>query len=56
MCLALLNESTPDDSAEQLEKMVRHCERWDREYGYDARLIYPEWSNLLDTYGYTLSK
>ncbi len=55
MCLNVLTTSTPVDSEEQLEAMVRHCERWDRVYGYDARVLYPEFKKILDLYGYNIS-
>jgi MoaA/NifB/PqqE/SkfB family radical SAM enzyme len=53
MCLSILESPTPDDSETQLEAMVRHCERWDQVYGYDARKLYPEFANILNRYGYT---
>jgi len=55
MCLDVLETATPTDSEQQLEAMVRHCERWDRVYGYDARKLYPEFEKILDHYGYDIS-
>jgi hypothetical protein len=55
MCLAVLQTPTPADSEQQLEAMVRHCDRWDRVYGYDARELYPEFQEILDRYDYKLS-
>ena len=55
MCLALLETPTPPDSESQLEALVRHCERWDRVYGYDARALYPEFQDFLHRYGYDIS-
>jgi hypothetical protein len=55
MCLSMLQTTTPDDSEHELEAMVRHCERWDRVYGYDARLLYPEFEQILERYGYSIS-
>ncbi len=55
MCLHALNTETPDDSDQQLEILVRHCERWDRVYGYDARKLYPEFDEILDRYNYGIS-
>jgi pyruvate-formate lyase-activating enzyme len=52
MCLNILQTSTPNDSEQQLELMVRHCEKWDQEYGLDARQLYPEFFNLLKKYEY----
>jgi hypothetical protein len=54
MCLSVLQTSTPADSEQELERMVRHCERWDRVYGYNARKLYPEFDKILDRYGYTV--
>jgi hypothetical protein len=55
MCLSLLQSPTPADSEQQLEALVRHCERWDRVYGYDAKKLYPEFQQILDQYGYSSS-
>jgi hypothetical protein len=55
MCLNVLQTPTPADSEQQLEAMVRHCERWDRVYGYNARLLYPEFHKILDQYNYNVS-
>ncbi len=55
MCLSVLKTPTPTDSDQQLEALVRHCERWDGVYGYDARTLYPEFSEILDQYDYNIS-
>jgi pyruvate-formate lyase-activating enzyme len=55
MCLSILQSPTPTDSEQQLEALVRHCERWDRVYGYDARTLYPEFGEILDRYDYNIS-
>jgi hypothetical protein len=55
MCLSMLQTPTPTDSEEQLQAMVRHCERWDRIYGYDAKTLYPEFKEIFDRYGYNIS-
>ena len=55
MCLNILQTPTPSDSDEQLAELVRHCERWDGVYGYNARALYPEFNSILDQYGYTIS-
>lgn len=54
MCISLLDSPTPPDSEEQLEKLVRHCEKWDKVYGYNARIIYPEFSEIFDRYDYSI--
>jgi organic radical activating enzyme len=55
MCLSVLQTPTPADSDQELEALVRHCERWDRVYGYDARKLYPEFQEILDQYDYSIS-
>jgi sulfatase maturation enzyme AslB (radical SAM superfamily) len=55
MCLNLLQTSTPPDSEQELQAMVRHCERWDRVYGYNARTLYPEFNEIFNRYGYNIS-
>ena len=55
MCLNILHTGTPADSKEQLALMVRHCERWDRVYGYDARQLYPEFLEILIDNNYDIS-
>jgi hypothetical protein len=55
MCLSILQTPTPSDSEQQLEALVRHCERWDRVYGYDARKLYPEFHEILEQYDYSIS-
>ena len=55
MCLKILQTPTPPDSEQQLEVMVRHCERWDQIYGYNAQQLYPEFHQILNQHGYTIS-
>ena len=55
LCLSVLNTPTPADSEEQLEKMVRHCEKWDKVYNYNARELYPEFAEILDRFDYDIS-
>lgn len=52
MCLHLLAQPEPADIAQQLRAMVDHCRRWDRVYGLDARVLYPELADVWDAYGY----
>lgn len=47
-----LSAAQPADSDAQLEKLVEHCRRWDSVYSLDARALYPEFSKILDQYGY----
>jgi len=55
MCMTILQTPTPADSESQLAEMVRHCERWDRVYGYNARELYPEFDRILEQNGYDIS-
>jgi len=55
LCLSVLQTPTPIDSEHELEAMVRHCEKWDRVYGYDARKLYPEFEKILNRYEYNVS-
>jgi organic radical activating enzyme len=48
----LLSAPAPANSDTLLEQMIRHCERWDRVYGLDARTLYPEWQQLFEKYEY----
>lgn len=52
LCIGLLEAPTPVNSDKLLENMIRHCERWDRVYNLDARLLYPEWQEIFNKYGY----
>ena len=52
MCLAILQTPEPDDYQVQIERLVRHCKKWDDIYGYDARALYPELTEILDLYEY----
>ena len=52
MCRDILNTPTPSDAEAQQQELVQHCARWDQVYGLNARELYPEWTNILDRYGY----
>lgn len=54
-CIGLLSTPTPKSSEFHLEQLVRHCERWDQVYGYNARNLYPEWQYILDKHNYNVS-
>jgi hypothetical protein len=54
-CINILNAPRPADSKQQLADMVRHCKRWDKVYGYDARVLYPEFGRILEQHGYDIS-
>jgi MoaA/NifB/PqqE/SkfB family radical SAM enzyme len=51
-CISMLEQPGPNDSESLLTKMVRWCERWDRLSTLDARLLYPEFSDILDKNDY----
>lgn len=51
-CMTLLSTDTPADSEQQLKAMVDHCRRWDQIYGFDARTLYPELTEVWDQYAY----
>jgi uncharacterized Fe-S cluster-containing radical SAM superfamily protein len=51
-CINMLTSPSPPDSEEQLKTMVAQCRRWDDVYGYDARRLYPEFTTILNDYGY----
>lgn len=52
MCLAILQTPEPEDYQTQIKNLVNHCRKWDDVYGYDARALYPELTEILDQYGY----
>ena len=54
MIRTLLEQPCPDDNDRHLQDLVRHCERWDRVYGLDARSLYPEFIPTLDRFGYVV--
>jgi uncharacterized Fe-S cluster-containing radical SAM superfamily protein len=54
-CINMLTSPRPADSEEQLRTMVAQCQRWDRIYGYNAKLLYPEFVAILDQHSYDLS-
>lgn len=51
-CLDLLRADAPDNSDHLLADMVSWCRRWDDLYGYDARVLYPEFREIFDANGY----
>jgi hypothetical protein len=52
MCLSVLQTPAPDDSAAELKNLVEHCKKWDQVYGYSARSLYPELTEILDRHDY----
>jgi sulfatase maturation enzyme AslB (radical SAM superfamily) len=51
-CLNMLSQDQLPNSDQHLKEMVAQCRRWDNVYGYDARVLYPELTEILDQYGY----
>lgn len=52
MCIDILNSPAPPDRDSRLQKLVDHCQRWDKVYKLDARKLYPELKQIWDQYGY----
>lgn len=51
-CIQMLKTPTPLDQSQQLKHMVHWCRQWDQVHGYDARQLYPEFSDILTLYEY----
>lgn len=51
-CLHILRTDAPDHAQESIKDLVQWCRRWDTVHGYDARVLYPEFTQLLDEHGY----
>lgn len=51
-CINLLTTPAPANQSQLLAEMISWCKKWDTVHGYDARVLYPEFSNMLDQYGY----
>ena len=50
--LRLLDTDPPPDSDQQWQQMASWCRRWDDVHNLDARILYPEFRELLDRHGY----
>jgi hypothetical protein len=53
-CINILSSPQLPDSDQLLKEMVVWCQRWDKVYGHDARELYPEFSEILDRYEYSI--
>jgi sulfatase maturation enzyme AslB (radical SAM superfamily) len=51
-CLNMLSQDQLPDSEQHLKDMVAWCQKWDNVYGYNARELYPELTEILNQYGY----
>lgn len=49
-----LRSSRPNNSELLLEKMVHHCQRWDKVYGLDAKILYPELREYFYRYSHAI--
>ena len=52
MCLNMLSNPAPVNVEQLRSELVQHCRKWDDIYGYNARSLYPELSEIWDQYGY----
>ena len=52
MCMNMLSQPEPNNVGELRQLMVDHCKKWDQVYGYDARELYPELTDIWDQHGY----
>ena len=52
MCMNMLSQPEPNNVGELRQLMVDHCRKWDQVYGYDARALYPELTDIWDQHGY----
>jgi len=52
MCMNVLSQTEPNNVNELRQLMVSHCKKWDQVYGYDARILYPEFKEIWNQHGY----
>ena len=52
MCITILSTPAPNDSEQQLQKLVSHCRKWDQVYHLNAKELYPELAEVWDRYAY----
>jgi uncharacterized Fe-S cluster-containing radical SAM superfamily protein len=52
MCMNMLSQPEPNNVGELRQLMVDHCRKWDQVYGYDARALYPELTEVWSQHGY----
>jgi iron-sulfur cluster repair protein YtfE (RIC family) len=50
--IGLLNSPIHNNHNEELIKMVEHCKRWDKVYGYNATELFPELKDIFVKNGY----
>jgi organic radical activating enzyme len=52
--LSMLDQPVPNNQKVLLTQLCQHIQAWDHVYGYDAKIVYPELTELLLSYGYTV--
>jgi len=52
MCMNILSQPKPNNVGELRQLMVDHCKKWDQVYGYNARELYPELTEVWNQHGY----
>ena len=53
MCKQLLNTPAHHNSLHNHRLLVEHCQRWDKVYGHNATVLYPELQDIWTQYDYT---
>jgi len=49
--ISMLQDNAPVDDV-LLQKLVEYCRKWDNEYKFDARVLYPELADIFEKYEY----
>jgi hypothetical protein len=52
MCINVLENEQPSDVDQLHAQLVNHCKKWDNVYGYNARTLYPELTQIWNQYDY----
>ena len=52
MCMNILSQPEPSNVSELCQLMVDHCRKWDQVYGYNAREMYPELTEIWNQHDY----
>jgi organic radical activating enzyme len=52
--LSLLEQPIPINQDTLLNELVKHLQKWDKIYSYDATILYPELKELFETHGYSV--
>lgn len=54
-CISVLESPTSSTSNLLQATMIDHCKKWDQVHHLDARILYPEFLEMFDKYGYVSS-